>query len=125
MEAARKLQYFDVESTQGGVVVLDIEYLDRATFGDKPLRTEIVGLFLAQVNGLARNLSLPLDDTSWRFLTHTMKGAAAAVGAKYIANLAAAWEMRFTPTTAEARAQLAAELTGACLAFEKAASQLH
>jgi HPt (histidine-containing phosphotransfer) domain-containing protein len=123
--ASQKLQPFEVFSTNGRVVVLDVTYLNRATFGDIPLRDEIIGLFLAQVNGLAQRLDLPLDSAAWQFLTHTLKGAAAAVGATHIAEIASAWEHRLVPQTAEGRLRLSAELKAAILAFEKAASKLH
>jgi HPt (histidine-containing phosphotransfer) domain-containing protein len=104
---------------------LDVDYLNRATFGDKPLRNEIIGLFLSQANGLARSLSLPIDTSAWQFLAHTLKGAASAVGAQQIADIASAWEQRHVPITAEARSALAAELHAAILAFDRAASKLH
>ncbi len=125
MGASQKLQPFEVFSTNGRVAVLDVPYLNRATFGDIPLRGEIIGLFLAQVNGLVRRLDLPVDSAAWQFLTHTLKGAAAAVGAKHIAEIAGAWEHRLVPQTVEARLKLSAELKSAILAFEKAASNLH
>jgi hypothetical protein len=119
----------NVQSTAGyspiDGVVLDSDYLNRATFGDKPLRTEIVGLFLAQVNGLARNLGLPMDGQAWHFFTHTLKGAGSAVGAHYIHGLAKAWEEQPAPSSADSRAAYAIELQAAILAFEQAAAQLH
>jgi HPt (histidine-containing phosphotransfer) domain-containing protein len=123
--ASQKLQPFEVFSTSGRVAVLDISYLNRVTFGDLPLRGEIIGLFLAQVNGLAGRLNLPLDPVAWQFFTHTLKGAASAVGAKHIAEIASAWEHRHVPQTDEARTKLSSELKAAILAFEKAASNLH
>jgi HPt (histidine-containing phosphotransfer) domain-containing protein len=123
--ASQKLQSLDFDSTNGRVMVLDVAYLNRATMNDKPLRTEVIGLFLSQVNGIVRNLNLPLSESDWQFITHTLKGAAAAVGAKHIAEVAAAWEHRPCPYTANARNSLMAELRGAVLAFEQAASNLH
>jgi HPt (histidine-containing phosphotransfer) domain-containing protein len=123
--ASQKLQPFEVFSTNGRIAVLDETYLNRATFGDIPLRDEIIGLFLAQVNALAHRLDIPVDSVAWQFLTHTLKGAAAAVGAKHIAEIASAWEHRLVPQTAEARLKLSTELKSAILAFEKAASNLH
>jgi HPt (histidine-containing phosphotransfer) domain-containing protein len=125
MGIPQKLQSFENFSRIGGGVALDVNYLNRATFGDKPLRSEIIGLFLAQVNGLARQLETPLDATAWRFLTHTLKGAASAVGAQYMAEIAAVWDKQPPPATGDERADCAAELAGAILAFEAAASNLH
>lgn len=125
MGASKKLQSFEVFSTNGRVAVLDVSYLNRVTFGDLPLRDEIIALFLTQLNGLARRLDLPFDTSSWRFLTHTLKGSASAVGALHLAEIASAWEQRHVPQTVEARTKLSTELKAAILAFEKAASHLH
>lgn len=125
MGTSQKLQPSEVFATNGRSAVLDISYLNRVTFGDLPLRGEIVTLFLTQVNGLARRLDFPLDAVAWQFLTHTLKGAASAVGATHIAEIASAWEHRHEPQTVEARTKLSAELKSAIWAFEKAASNLH
>ncbi len=53
-------------------VVLDVNYLNHATFGDKALRVEILGLFRAQLDGLVKNIMLPMDAQGWLFLTHTL-----------------------------------------------------
>jgi HPt (histidine-containing phosphotransfer) domain-containing protein len=123
--AAQKLQPLADDSSLSGDSVLDRIYLNRVTFGDAPLRQEVVGLFLAQVNGMVRTLNLSIDASTWQFLTHTLKGAAVAVGATQMAEIAVAWEKRGCPQGASERSAVAAELRGAVLAFEHAAAQLH
>ncbi len=121
---AQKLQDSG-DGARNDSVALDATYLNRVTFGDKPLRTEIVGLFLSQVSGLVRNLNFAQDAKAWHFLTHTLKGAGAAVGAQHIVEIAKTWEGLKPPVEIDTRATLAAELKSAILAFEKAAAQLH
>jgi HPt (histidine-containing phosphotransfer) domain-containing protein len=104
--------------------VLDLDYLNRATLGDKTLRTEVLGLFLAQVDAVQTQLSLPIDATGWTFLTHTLKGSAAAVGAKHIAALAKAWEGLPMPTTDRERDGLGRELAASIALFRQAAAKL-
>jgi HPt (histidine-containing phosphotransfer) domain-containing protein len=112
-------------STYGLTEALDGAYLKRATFGDTALRTEIVGLFLSQVNSLANRLNLPMDQRSWQFLTHTLKGSASAVGALHLSDLAHSWDMEPAPTTGTARQAYATTLKAALLDFERAAANLH
>ena len=125
MKYAQKLQFLDDNSTNGGMHALDAAYLNRATFGDTTFRNEIIGLFQSQVDGLVRRLALPMDGSAWQFLTHTLRGASAAVGAKHIAEIAASWEQRPAPRTDNERAKFSVELKQAVLAFERAASNLH
>lgn len=125
MGLPQKLHTIENSINSGGGVVLDVAYLNRATFGDIPLRSEIIALFRSEVSGLSRRLDLPMDHQTWQFLTHTLKGAAAAVGALSIAEMASAWEQLPHPSTGDARCALSADLKTAVLAFERAASKLH
>ncbi len=123
MSLSYKLNYID-HATTFDCEVLDIKFLDRNTFGDKSLRREIIGLFLSQLDGLHRSLASPINQTSWRFLTHTMKGAAAAVGANQIASLADAWAQQAAPVAHADRQYLAQELAKHIAAFKIATSPL-
>jgi HPt (histidine-containing phosphotransfer) domain-containing protein len=123
--SAQKLHRQVQDSFEGGDSVLDAAYLNRVTFGDAPLREEVVGLFLAQVNGMVRTLDLPMNGATWQFLSHTLKGAAAAVGATHMSAIATNWEKRDCPKSAIEGSALAAELRGAILSFERAVALLH
>jgi HPt (histidine-containing phosphotransfer) domain-containing protein len=94
-------------------VALDIASLNQNTFGDRQLRAEILGLFGAQVDSTLRSLSLPIDQEGWVFLTHTLKGAAAAIGAVEISNLASNWSRIAVPKTDLERLALADDLRNA------------
>lgn len=105
-------------------VVLDVNYLNHATFGDKALRVEILGLFQAQLDGLVKNIMLPIDAQGWLFLTHTLRGAAASVGAQHIAHLAEQWGQMPAPQSAEARSAVVLQLKTAITDFVGIASKL-
>jgi Hpt domain len=104
--------------------ILDVAFLNRNTFGDKMLRNEIVGLFLAQLDGVSKNLTTPLDATAWQFLTHTLKGAAAAVGARRIAALADVWSRMAVPQSQTLRAAYGQQLSSFAAEFKSVANQL-
>lgn len=98
----------------------DRKHFERQTFGDRNLQREIIGLFLAQVAGSRSTLLEPMTNTSWRYLTHTLKGAAGAVGATQFAILAGQWELAGSPRDAEARLALVQVFEVEQAAFAKA-----
>ena len=123
MATARKLDHHD-SAAEINPLALDAAFLNANTFGDTILRTEIVGLFNAQLDGVSKNLMLPMDQKSWHYLTHTMKGAAAAVGAKEIVALADHWGRARPPATLADRQAYGSELRNCVAAFNKAAALL-
>jgi HPt (histidine-containing phosphotransfer) domain-containing protein len=102
-------------------VVLDVPFLNLNTYGDLALRAEILNLFLSQLDAVENRLQMPMDAKSWGFLTHTLKGAAAAVGARQLAALADNWGQRPHPASGGDRQALGAELKDALVAFKRAA----
>ncbi len=87
-------------------LIFDREHFERQTFGDVGLQREIIQLFLAQAEDARKTLAFAMSDTSWRFLTHTLRGAASAVGALRIAELASVWELGDKPGDDAARSAL-------------------
>ena len=64
-----------------------------STMDDADLQREVVGLFVDQVDDTCARLgegSISADDR--KFLGHNLRGAAAAVGALHIEELAKSWE---------------------------------
>jgi HPt (histidine-containing phosphotransfer) domain-containing protein len=98
----------------------DREHFERQTFGDRSLQREIIGLFLAQVANSRNTLIEPMTTSAWRYLTHTLKGAASAVGATQIAALASEWELAGSPRDADARHVLVQAFDTAQTAFQRA-----
>jgi HPt (histidine-containing phosphotransfer) domain-containing protein len=103
--------------------VFDLDHFARQTFGVASLQQEIIMLFLAQLSDAEKSFALPMTATSWRFLTHTLKGAAAAVGAQRLAELAGEWELAGTPVEASLRSALLDQLKAEKAAFVQAAAQ--
>jgi HPt (histidine-containing phosphotransfer) domain-containing protein len=77
--------------------VFDVAFFEHCTMGDKQLMAELIELFKSQIEKTARALMEVTSEADWRFHTHTLKGAAAAVGAVEIETLANAWENRKAP----------------------------
>jgi hypothetical protein len=90
-------------STIENCAALDQDYLDRVTFGDIPLRDELISLFLAQVASMLIKLPLLRTPDDWRFNAHSLRGAAAAIGANQIAALCTHWEETGMPGLAADR----------------------
>jgi HPt (histidine-containing phosphotransfer) domain-containing protein len=105
-------------------VVLDGDYLLRNTFGDKALRQEIIGLFGAQVESSLVALSNPLSKDGWHYLTHTLRGAAAAVGAQAIVGLAEKWGDGSIPASLIEKQTMQAVLRQELAAFRVAVDKL-
>ena len=72
--------------------VLDRAYLARFTFGNAALEQEVLGLFADQAPRYLDALASAQDARAWKEAAHTLKGSAAAVGAKAVAHLAACAE---------------------------------
>jgi HPt (histidine-containing phosphotransfer) domain-containing protein len=102
-------------------VPLDIERLEQNTFHDRALRAEILKLFVSQLVISRSALLNPGSDEDWRFSTHTLKGAAAAVGAEQFVALSSQWEKRFLPISDEEQQAMAVAFDQAKAAFLAAA----
>ena len=88
--------------------VFDTVHFGRQTFGDESLQQEILHLFLTQLDDTRRALAKPGSSSGWRFMTHTLRGAAAAVGAIDLVVLVETWEQMAVPTDAEREAVVSA-----------------
>ncbi len=102
----------------GEVAVLDLDRLVSSTLGDAALQREVVGMFQTQVDDLAERLASGVNAEDWKFLSHTLRGTAAAIGAVEIALLGERWERDgLRPGSA-----VSAELQSAWRRFEIAVS---
>ncbi len=100
--------------------VFDEDHFVRQTFGDHGLQVEIIQLFIAQVEDSRKALAAPMTTTAWRFMTHTLKGAAGAVGALRLADLAGGWELAGSPQDAATREAIVAQFEAETAAFTAA-----
>jgi HPt (histidine-containing phosphotransfer) domain-containing protein len=69
---------------------LDLDHLERMTFGEKALEREVLEMFVAQSARLLEALATRPAETA--ALAHTLKGSARAIGAFKVAGCAATLE---------------------------------
>lgn len=105
-------------------IALDSDYLNRVTFGDLSLRQELINLFLAQVSSMILRLPLINRPDDWRFNAHSLRGAAAAIGAKEIAALCTHWEETGMPGLVSGRQDCVGLLQDAEVRFRDALTTL-
>jgi HPt (histidine-containing phosphotransfer) domain-containing protein len=67
---------------------IDRDYLARFTLGNAVLEREVLELFASQMPLYLRQLADARSRQAWRDATHAIKGSAAAVGARRLANVA-------------------------------------
>jgi HPt (histidine-containing phosphotransfer) domain-containing protein len=75
------------EEALGGEPI-DHAYLDRFTQGNTALEREVLELFAAMMPRYVNELRTAATDKAWKDAAHTIKGSAAAVGAKRLARFA-------------------------------------
>ena len=83
----------------GLLPALNAQQFIMSTMGERNLQLEVIALFLAQLNTVA-NRDLKSDT---KFLAHTLRGAALAIGAEEIAAMALTWEEQNCSSTELAR----------------------
>jgi HPt (histidine-containing phosphotransfer) domain-containing protein len=76
----------------GANAPLDLAYLRRFTHGNVALEREVLQLFAMQLPVSLAELRSAATPKAWREWSHTIKGSAAAVGAKRVAAVALAAE---------------------------------
>jgi hypothetical protein len=103
---------------------LNLGLLNHSTFDDPALRQEILDLFRSHLSGFRMKLLLPMDGLTWRYLNHSLKGAAAAVGAEQIAAAASFWDVQPPPMTLQAREEVHDRFEALTQRFETALASL-
>jgi HPt (histidine-containing phosphotransfer) domain-containing protein len=88
-----------VENTQAFLVpeqvVFDRQQFEASTMYDLALQREILGMFFGQLDQVIARLEQgPLSIEESKFMGHTLRGAAAALGAREVQKLASDWEKR-------------------------------
>jgi HPt (histidine-containing phosphotransfer) domain-containing protein len=86
-------KYLHGAGMAGTPFVFDFDRFAANTMNDDALQREVMGLFLDQVKAAkARLREGTLSAYDSKFLGHTLRGAAAAVGAGEIEEIGASWE---------------------------------
>jgi Hpt domain len=115
VEQAKKRALQGVAFTQL-LASFDKKQFETATLDDAALQAEILGLFDDQLKAMQDKLALgPLGLDDCKFLGHTLRGSAAAVGALEIEALAAVCEKSF-----EDQSEFSAGFTAAVDRFRQA-----
>ena len=83
---------------------IDLAHLDRATFGDRALRREVLVLFERQAAALGAEIAAAPDGATRAKIAHHLRGAALGIGAMAVAEAAAAFEPAPADAVALARA---------------------
>ena len=73
--------------------VIDLAHLDQYTLGDRALQTELLQLFRVQLREQSDVLTRCDSQVDWTTACHTLKGAARAIGAVQICQVAEALEI--------------------------------
>jgi HPt (histidine-containing phosphotransfer) domain-containing protein len=103
---------------------IDLVHLDRATFGDRALRRDVLVMFEGQAIRLTEEIATAIDRRLRAEAAHTLRGAALGIGANAVAAAAAAIESangepeeltiaiaRLTARVAEVRLAISGSLT--------------
>ncbi len=99
----------------------DRAHLDHFTMQDQSLALEVVGLFLGQLPASLARLEAARTAADWQFAAHSLKGAAAAVGARRLSEIAAGLEDAAFPESPMARDGHLKTVQAAAEAFRLAA----
>lgn len=115
VQSRRHVSHFAI----GKLLALDVRQLDSCTMGDRALQLEIIDLFMDQLTGAQKKLSVAkfqVDEA--KYMGHTLRGAALSIGAVEIAAIAAGWdELAFE------QAELRRLLKQAAVRFKAAAGE--
>jgi HPt (histidine-containing phosphotransfer) domain-containing protein len=105
----------------GGLqLAIDLEHLDRMTFGERKLVREVLRLFVRQAEILLRRMERA-SPSSAALLAHTLKGSARGVGAWTVATSAEEYELAAQQSDPEKLAQAFEQL---CRAIHEARSAI-
>lgn len=72
--------------------IIDLPHLNQYTLGDRALQAELLQLFRVQLKNQTTSLVSCRSENSWKSGIHTLKGAARAVGAGQVCEVAEAME---------------------------------
>jgi HPt (histidine-containing phosphotransfer) domain-containing protein len=103
---------------------IDRAYLARFTMGNEALAQEVLELFAAQAPLILDRLRRAQSDADWQQAAHTLKGSAAAVGARQLQRWAELAEQVTNLPAAERVAQRALALSLIAEATEAACRQI-
>ena len=105
--------------------VFDRAHLVRYTMESLELEREIIELFLAQLPATLKMIRQADCDANWKLATHTLKGSAAAVGARRISEIAIELELLKFDVDVKIKIDLTTRLERAVNDFRAMASRIY
>lgn len=124
MSSLARLRFDDDVMVAPSRPVFDRQHFSAYTMKDAALEREIIGLFMAQLEEVSVQLNCKLTPQEWIFLTHTLRGSAAAVGAFVLLDLAENWEAAGKQPERFNLMQQKLAFDLACLAFRNESADL-
>ena len=112
------------DAAAGDRRVLDIAHLRTYTLGSRELECELLGIFRIQMREQLLAILGARHAEAWKFATHTLKGAARALGAREVAETAGRLESLDFDAAAAEKAPLIARLEIAIATCEGAIAAL-
>ena len=112
-------------SPEANAAVFDRAHLVRYTMESAELEREIITLFLVQLPSTMAMLREADSAEAWKLATHTLKGSAAAVGAKRINQLASDLELRQFDFNVKIKSELIVQLDRAIDDFRAMAGRIY
>lgn len=103
----------------------DRPHLSRYTIDNVELEREIISLFTQQLPNVLEKLRSAATLAEWKLATHTLKGSAAAVGAKAIHEAALALEDCKIDLDAKVKKSFLDELASRIAAFHRVVTQIY
>ena len=79
---------FNAAAAGDSASAIDLDHLERATFGNRALAREVLSLFDRQAEKLLAEIASASDDRARREAAHTIRGAALGIGAAGVAEAA-------------------------------------
>lgn len=86
--AAKPLKMTEPDKGTGAPGAIDREYLARFTLGNEALEQEVLQLFAGQAPLYLQQLKSAKTAKEWSEAAHTIKGSAAAIGARHLTAVA-------------------------------------
>lgn len=105
--------------------VFDREFLAHYTMDSAELEREIIGLFLAQLPVTIEMIEQAGTPAEWKLASHTLKGAAAAIGAGRLRAIAVELELLPVGAATDVRAVQFAALAKAADEFRDAVRHIY
>ena len=105
--------------------VFDRAHLSHYTMNNADLEHEIIGLFVSQLASTITMIETAATAADWKLYTHTLRGSAAAIGARRLLAIAVELETLGFKGDRQIRGLRLQSLHAAAIAFRQAVKHIH